>query len=225
MLTAEKKAWFDKIFSVYSRNLIKRRFYALRVENLDSLKQRDKQISLVFCANHSSWWDGLIAYQLWRTCEIDGFVMMEEKQLKDLQLFRKLGAFSVVRENPREAVKSINYAVDLLKSRENRAVCIFPQGEIKPNDARPLKFFNGLSRIVEKLGNCNFLPIAMRYEFLNEFKPEIFIKIGQIQRFQESEKFASKELTVKFEIELTGLLDALKNDVAAGNIANYEKLF
>lgn len=225
MLTAKKKVWFDKIFSVYNRNLIKRRFHALRVENLDFLKQRDKRIPLVFCANHSSWWDGLIAYQLWRTCEIDGFVMMEEKQLKDLQLFRKLGAFSVVRESPREAVKSINYATDLLKNRENRAVWIFPQGEIKPNDARPLGFFNGISRIVEKLGNCNFLPVAMRYEFLNEFKPEIYVKIGQMQRFHKNEKFDSKDLTGKFETQLTDLLDALKNDIAAGNTESYKKLF
>lgn len=224
MLTAQKKRWFDAVFSVYNRNLIKRRFHAFKAQNLDILKQRDANVPLVIYVNHSSWWDGLIAYQLWRSCEIDGFVMMEEKQLRDLQLFRKLGAFSVVRENPREAVKSINYAARLLKESANRVVWIFPQGEIKPNDARPLKFYHGISRIIEKLENCSVLPIALRYEFLDDFKPEIFVKVGEIQGFSAKEKFISKEATINLEAKLTNLLDNLRNDIAAENTGSYENI-
>lgn len=224
MLTAEKKVWFDKIFSVYNRNLIKRRFHSFNVENINSLFQRDREIPLIIYANHSSWWDGLILYEIWRTAKIDGFVMMEEKQLEDLQLFRKLGAFSVVRENPREAVKSINYAVDLLKNKANRAVLIFPQGEIKPNDARPLGFYNGIARIVEKTTNCNVLPVALKYEFLNEFKPEIYVKIGEIQKNSKNETQNSRELSKDYEIKLTSLLDDLKSDIATRATGNYKKL-
>lgn len=224
MLTAEKRKWFDTVFFAYNRNLIKRRFHALRVGNFEVLKRRHAQIPLVIYANHSSWWDGLIAYHIWRKCRLDGFVMMEEKQLKNLQLFRKLGAFSVIRENPREAVKSINYAANLLQEKENRSVLIFPQGEIKPNDARPLKFFNGLARIVEKVGACEVIPLAMRYEFLNEFKPEIFVKIGEIRRFEGFQTKTSKDLTKDFENTLTNLLDGLKKEIAAENTAGYEKI-
>lgn len=123
MLTAQKKHWFDVIFSVYNRNLIKRRFHSLSVENLNNLKHGDSNIPLVIYLNHSSWWDGLILYQIGKTVSLDQYVMMEEKQLKNLQLFRKLGAFSVVRENPREAVKSINYAVNLLNEKAGRVLC------------------------------------------------------------------------------------------------------
>ena len=224
MLTAEKKVWFDKLFSIYNRNLVKRRFHALRVENFEVLNQRDRKKPLLIYANHSSWWDGLIIYELLQKAKIDGFVIMEEKQLQNLQFFRKIGAFSVIRENPREAVKSINYAVELLNDKENRALLIFPQGEIKPNDRRPLEFYNGISRIAGKLENCHILPVALRYEFLGEFKPEVFVKIGDLQEFKENGKVESKGLTKKFEIQLTNLLDNLRNEIAEENAANYKKL-
>lgn len=224
MLTAQKKRWFDRVFSVYNRNLIKRRFHSLRVENLNNLKQKDKSVPLVIYLNHSSWWDGLILYQLGKITSLDQFVMMEEKQLKNLQLFRKLGAFSVVRESPRDAVKSINYAVELLKEKTDRVLWIFPQGEIKPNDLRPLDFFHGISRIIQKLENCRILPVAFRYEFLNEFKPEIFVKVGEVQEFQALKDFDSKETTKNLEIKLTKLLDDLRNDIAAQNTESYENI-
>lgn len=211
------------MFSIYSRNLIKRRFAAVKVENPEFLKNRDRRIPLILYANHSSWWDGLIAFHLCQTCGIDGFVMMEERQLKDLQLFRKLGAFSVIRENPREAVKSINYAVELLKVESNRAVLIFPQGTILPNDARPLQFFAGLSRIVEKLEIVQTFPIALRYEFLQEFKPEIFVKIGKPEIFSGG-KSDSKELTNHFSNCLTYVLDELKDEIISNKLSNYNDL-
>lgn len=150
--------------------------------------------------------------------------MMEEKQLKNLQLFRKLGAFSVVRENPREAVKSINYAVNLLNEKAGRVLWIFPQGTIKPNAARPLAFYHGISRIIEKLGDCRVLPVALKYEFRNEFKPEIFVKIGQAQEFRANVPFLTKEITGKLEKTLTALLDDLGNDLAAERTAHYENI-
>lgn len=221
MLTAQKKRWFDAVFSVYNRNLIKRRFHTLKVENLENLKHREINVPLVIYGNHSSWWDGLIVYQLGKECAFDHYVMMEERQLKNLQLFRKLGAFSVVRENPREALKSINYAVDLLRENATRTLWIFPQGEIKPNDARPLGFFRGLAKIVEKLEICDVVPLALRYEFLNKFKPEIYAKIGEVRKYRSGEKIFSKQLTGKMEIELTELLDDLKNEIAAGKTGSY----
>lgn len=224
MLTAQKKRWFDAIFSIYNRNLIKRRFASLKVENLINLKQRNNNIPLVIYANHSSWWDGLVAYQLGKECFLDDYVMMEEKQLANLRLFRKLGAFSVVRENPREAVKSINYAVELLKEKPSRALWIFPQGAIKPSDLRPLDFYHGISRIIGKLENCCVLPVALRYEFLNEFKPEIFAKIGDTQEFRANEGFVTKETTKNLEMKLVELIDELRNDIAAEKTESYENI-
>jgi 1-acyl-sn-glycerol-3-phosphate acyltransferase len=211
MLKANKSSLFEKLFAVYNRNLFRRRFESLRVDGIENLQNRNKKLPLVLYANHSSWWDGLTAFEIGRAAALDHYLMMEEKQLRQLFLFRRLGAFSVVRENPREAVQSISYAVDLLKEKPNRALWIFPQGEILPNDCRPLRFYNGLARIVEKTGECLAASVAMRYEFQGEFKPAAVVKVGRAQSFAGVKN--AKQLTENLSLQLTETLDELKTNI------------
>lgn len=213
---------FETLFAVYNRNLFRRRFESLRVGGIENLKNRNPDLPLVLYVNHSSWWDGLTAFEIGRAAALDHFLMMEERQLRQLFLFRRLGAFSVVRENPREAVQSIHYAVDLLKEKPTRAIWIFPQGEILPNDVRPLKFHNGLARIVEKTGKCAVAPVAMRYEFQGEFKPAAFAKIGQSEVVANVEN--AKQLMAQFLIRLTETLDELKIDILNEKLDIYKDL-
>lgn len=225
MLEARKSVWCERIFAVYNSNLIKRRFNSLQVSGLDFLTARDKNLPLIIYANHSSWWDGLVAFQISREIKLDSFLMMEEKQLRKLRFFRKLGAFSVIREKPREAAKSIHYAADILQEKSNRAVWIFPQGEILPNDIRPLRFYNGLTKIIEKVGICHTVPVAMRSEFLGEFKPDIFVKIGEPDIHNDDKDFFSKKMTALFEKKLTETLNALRTQILTKKTDDYQKIF
>lgn len=224
MLEANKKRWFEKLFYLYNLNLLRRRFNSFQVSDFEHLLNREKhQPTIIYC-NHSSWWDGLAVFHLSQKAKLDFFVMMEEKQLKDLQLFRKLGAFSVVRENPREGLKSINYAVKLLRENPDRTLCLFPQGEILPNDARPIEFFNGLSRIIEEINDCHIFSIAMRYEFLGDFKPDIFLKIENVNMSDNSKNLNSKELTKKLADKITINLNELNNDILESNFKKYQNI-
>lgn len=224
MLKAQKSLWFENFFAVYNRNLFKRRFHSLNVSGLDILQKRDKKIPLIIYVNHSSWWDGLVAFEISRMANLDSFVMMEEKQLKKLFLFRRLGAFSVMRENPRSAVESINYAANILAENTNRTLWVFPQGEILPNDLRPLKFYNGTARIIEKVSQCNVVPIALRYEFLSEYKPEVFVQIGNIDLFYGNENFKCKKITYNLEGKLTETINQLKYDIQNRTFTEFEKI-
>jgi chlorobactene lauroyltransferase len=224
MLKAKKSVWFEEIFALYNRNLFKRRFHSLQISNLEVLKERREQAPLIIYANHSSWWDGLVAFEVSRAAALDAYIMMEEKQLKKLFPFRLLGAFSVVRENPRQALQSIKYAAELLKN-SSRVLWVFPQGRILPNDARPITFYNGVSRIIEKLGACSAVSLAMQYEFRGEFKPEIFVKIGDAEFFKTSGNLDSKKLTNRLEDNLTQIADELKSDALNNNFAAYSKIF
>lgn len=224
MLTAKKSNWFEKVFAVYNRNLFRRRFHSLKISGLDLLLEREKGIPTVIYANHTSWWDGLTAFEISRAAKLDAFVMMEGKQLKKLFPFRYLGAFSVVRENPREAVKSIKYASNLLNENPDRSLWVFPQGAIFPNDKRPLNFYNGISRIIENLESCLVVPIGFRYEFTGEFKPEIFVKIGAPKEIKTDKNFDSNALTKSLEKTLTQILDELKDDVLISKFADYKNI-
>jgi 1-acyl-sn-glycerol-3-phosphate acyltransferase len=150
--------------------------------------------------------------------------MMEEKQLKDLFLFRKLGAFSVVREKPREAMQSIRYASEILNDDRSSTLWIFPQGEILPNDLRPLKFYNGLSKIIKNVKNCETTSLSIRYEFLGEFKPEIFVKIEKPSITSTSETSNSTHLSEILAQRLTVNLDSLNVDVVNQNLDAYKSI-
>ncbi len=225
MLEANKSVVFEKVFSLYNRNLLKRHFHSFRVSGLDFLFNKNIDLPLIIYCNHSSWWDGLIAFQISHETNLNSFVMMEEKQLKSLFLFRKLGAFSVVRENSREALQSIKYAANLLRENSNSTLWIFPQGEILPNDLRPLRLYNGLSKIIEKVEKCFVISLSMRYEFLGEFKPQIFVKIGKPETISVAQAFNAKTLTENLAERLTENLDELKNDVINQNLTAYKSIF
>ena len=223
MLKANKSRWFEKAFVVYNRNLLRRRFNSLMIDGLDHLTE-NKNAPVVICANHSSWWDGLVAFQISHHTKSDSFIMMEEKQLKNLPLFRKLGAFSVVREKPREASKSINYAAGLLREKSNKTLWIFPQGEIMPNDLRPLKFYNGLSRIIQKAENSKVINLAMRYEFLGNFRPEIFVRITKTTLNGSIQQTDHNTISKMLADQVTDNLDRLKIDIINNKTDEYRNI-
>lgn len=223
MLAAKKSKWIEEIFAVYNRNLIKRHFHSFQISGLDYLINKDASLPLLIYANHSSWWDGLLAFEISRAARLDSYLMMDEANLRRFFLFRRLGAFSVPK-NPRQAIESINYAAALLAADPQRTLWIFPQGEIVPNDLRPLRFFNGAARIVEKVGRCLVVPLVFRLEFVGEFKPEIFVKIGEPNSIETNGKFDSKYLTDSFSKRTIEILNELKNDVINKITENYQKI-
>lgn len=223
MITARKSAWFERAFALYNRNLIARRFKGLRVAGLEHLHGRPHDAPLLLYANHSSWWDGLIAFETGRACGLDQYLMMEERQLHEYSLFRKLGAFSVVRENAREAAQSIEYASNLLRNTP-RTLWIFPQGVTLPNDTRPLKLYTGAAHIIARAGGAYVAPVALRYEFLEDFRPEALVRIGAVEEIESAANLDAKHLTRVFAENLTRTLDRVRDDVLCGKFAEYEEL-
>ena len=225
MITARKARWFERVFASYNRNLLARRFQGLRVCGLEHLKaQASASVPLVLYANHSSWWDGLVTFQAGYRARLDQFFMMEEKQLREYPLFRRLGCFSIVRDDARAALHSIKYATDLLNDT-NRTLWIFPQGELAANDLRPLKLFSGTARIINRCGRVvRAAPVAMRFDFLDDFRPEAFLKVGTPDIIEASNQSNAKQLTGHLEHRLTAELDALRDDVMHKNFAGYDEI-
>jgi 1-acyl-sn-glycerol-3-phosphate acyltransferase len=183
--------------------------------------------------NHSAWWDVHVPMTLnEKFWHLDGYLMMEDTQLARYQFFRYAGAFSVNRHDPRAAMESLNYAVQLLTEAPRRALLIFPQGEIRANDHRPLNFFTGAAHIVKgvvrKTGACALYPMALRYEFIGEQRPEAFISVGApiIVRCDVNgqTRIDAKALTAQMEDALTRELDQLRADIAAYHLESFELL-
>lgn len=221
MIRANKIRIFETLFNLYNTRLLKKFFYKIHLENSSSFNNRNTNLPTIIFANHSNWWDGLIAFFLSHNIwNIDAYVMMEIEQLSKHKFFSRLGAFSVDKTSASAAYKSIEYSLDLLKDK-SKVLWIFPQGEMLPNDLRPLNFYSGLSKIVEKTGEVNLFYLSFRYEFLMEQRPEIFIKL---KSFEIKNNWNAKELTNVLSDELTKNLDILKSDVLNSNTSSYKTI-
>ena len=220
MIAAKKNSVIGSLFAFYHKRLLKKHFYRIHLNGRDNLSALGLDTPVILAANHSNWWDGFIAYYLTnRLMKCDDFLMMDIEQMKKYSFFRYIGVFSVDRKNPAEAMRTINYAADIIKNT-NRCLWIFPQGEMTPQDKRPLVFYSGISKIAERAGKVKIIPAAFRYEFLMEQRPEVFISIGKPVEFTAG----NKNFTSELEKLMTAQLDELKSDVTNGT-GNFEIVF
>ncbi|MFN4293207.1 MAG: lysophospholipid acyltransferase family protein [Thermoflexales bacterium] len=237
MLTARKNPLLNRlIYAFLIKAPLKSAFHRVYLRQAAPPPGPDSPPLIMF-GNHSAWWDAHLAMALneecWRT---DGYVIVEDIQLSRYGFFRWCGAFSVNRRDPRSAVESLNYAVSLLTAASRRgaaprALLIFPQGEIRANDVRPLTFYQGAGRIASKtaqqVGACALYPIALRYEFIGEQKPDAFISVAQpfvVRKEDGADALDPRRITARMERALTEELDRLRDDVVAYRLASFTPL-
>ncbi len=222
MIPAKKNKLIGSIFAVYHNRLLKKHFYAIHASGMQNLEYCDNSKPVILYANHSNWWDGFIAYYL-TNCVMkkDDYLMMDIEQMKKYSFFKYIGVFSVDRNIAAEAVRSINYAAELL-SNTDKYLWIFPQGEMTPQDKRPLKFFSGITKLAEKTGSVNIVPVCFRYEFMMEQRPEVFISIGKPILYNGK---SNNGLTENLRSSLESQLDTLRDDVTGGVLKNFKIIF
>lgn len=192
-----------------------------------SSAMQEETLPMLICANHSSWWDGYVIALLDRLLGTDGYLMIEEKQLRRYFFFAWIGCFSVNRQNTRSALQSLKYAAALLKGRaaQRRMVSLFPQGEIFPNDYRPLVFYNGAAYLAKMVNPILCYPLAIRIEYLAEQRPALFISLGEpvlVSTEEATQAHFLKNCTQRLEVSLTTELDQLRADVLAGDYAGFQ---
>jgi 1-acyl-sn-glycerol-3-phosphate acyltransferase len=209
MLKATKSAWFESIFRLYNRNLLRRRFASLRIRNLQALSAQE--LPTIVIANHTSWWDGLVCFEILKRARADAYVLMEEKNLRKYPLFRRLGAIPIDRDNPRRALETLTETANFLREDPGKSLLVFPQGKIESTHARPIEFESGVVKLIERTLPCRVVPLALSYEFRDEFKPEIFANAGEIFFAAESAPRASApDLSVILEQSLDAQIERIK---------------
>lgn len=180
---------------------------------------------LIAYLNHPSWWDGYMAFILSRVVLRDrfaGYLMMDERELRRYRLFAWCGCFSVDRADTRSAARSVAYIGRLLRERRDRSLWIFPQGEITPNDRRPLTTYSGLAHIARRAGGATLWPVALRYEFRGEQRPEAFLRVGPLHYAPPA--VDTRALAGEAARRLTAAVDALRGDVTQGQLEGYRAL-
>ena len=141
--------------------------------------QLTQTLPTIYCPNHSNWFDGYLCMVLARSVfHHEPYLMMEEKNLARYRFFTWAGCFGVDRDDARAAIASLDYAADILRDHPERGMYVFPQGTMVPNERRPLRMYSGVARLAQRVGRVRVVPMAFRYEYLQEQRPDVFITIG-----------------------------------------------
>jgi hypothetical protein len=177
------------IFDIYLQRLFKKNFYSFYLIN--EIPKLDLDKPIILAPNHSTWWDGFLAYYLNEIYFKKRFyIMILEESLSRYKFFQKLGGFSINQNSPKAIIKSLDYTINILKNDRNSLFTIFPQGILMPYFIEDYQLAKGLEKIVEKVGNkVNLIFATFNIFYLKEEKPEVFFNFKRV------------DLSEKFEIE------------------------
>jgi chlorobactene lauroyltransferase len=229
MLKVRRSAIYTSFFSSYSQRQFQKHFTAVRTLGLEPLEKMELTTPIIFYINHAYWWDGFWSQLLTeRYFKQNLYIIIEYKQLVLYPFFTRLGAFSIVRENPREAIESIHYAVEKLAEHSDKqnALWVFPQGAIEPIDKRPLKFYSGAAKIakqlLDKVPQIYLCSVATRIEYQNEQKPELFISFKKLELLTSQTFTDVKTLTSEMQSQTEIHLDELKSLIMEKDLSKFE---
>jgi len=161
-----------------------------------------------------------MAHWLNVTVPWDGYGMTEWENMRKFGFFKRIGAFSVDRTRPAAIRASLDYTIDLLQ-RPRSAVWFFPQGRILCNDLRPIRFEPGLRALLKRAGRLRILPIALRYDYWQEERPEAFVRLGRPTWVDRAE---AANVLPRFEAILNNELEHLKTDALSQDPSRFDPI-
>ncbi len=207
-ITAYKHGWPRLAVDALIQHKLRGGFHQIYAQGLDPLRASldAEPGGTLFLANHSCWWDLFLVHFLNEAIPVDGYGMMEHFNMVRFGFFRRIGAFSVDRTDPASVRASLEYAAGLLQAPRS-GVWVFPQGKIETNDARPLTFQPGIRALVRRSGRVRVVPVAFRYDFWQDERPEALVRFGAPASVDRADLPA---LIPTFESRLTTELDTLR---------------
>ncbi|MBC8053957.1 MAG: lysophospholipid acyltransferase family protein [Sphingobacteriaceae bacterium] len=158
-----------EFFTWYIKTIIRKDFTSFNFNDIEI----DNSRSVLLLANHFSWWDGFLMFQLNRLLIKKKFhVMVTEENYRNVSFLKYLGAFPV-RKNTKDVIKSLEHAGELLNEPGN-LVLIFPQGQLYSVHVTEIVFEKGLMRLIN-FSNKNFqyLFAASFVDYFEKRKPTI----------------------------------------------------
>ena len=221
MIPARRSALVLRFFDRYVPRYLCRRFHRVHLWSHGESVEARRRGPTIFAMSHSSWWDVLVGYYLARrVIGVESYAPMDEAQLARYRILTRLGVYSVNRRSSGGAREFLRYTSGLLDAK--RAVWITPQGEIAPHWRRPVRFQEGIGHLVQRVPGLAVVPVAIAYEFLDEPRPEIFVKLGPPRRGESNGD--RSEIVRQLEADLERELDAVRDALEARDLSRFTVL-
>jgi chlorobactene lauroyltransferase len=210
-------------FARYARTQFARHFATVRWSSLTEPGRWDRSLPTLFIANHTNWWDGILAFVLSRELGMTFHILMDAAELARYPAFRWIGALPIRRDGLRAAWDDLTAAQSTL--RPATGLWIFPQGRRRPQNERPSQLARGAAHLaLQHRGPVRIVPVAFRYPFVSEQRPEVFALLGQPRLREPRAAGGRRELTATIEHDLLATLDALDNRLAEEAHAGFRVL-
>ena len=181
MIAARKSALFNFGLRRLLWRTLRRRFHNIYLAGREHLDELAPGHPVVGCVNHSNWWDGFVLYVLsHRLLPHEIYLAMEEKNLRQYRFFTWMGVFGLDLTSPRRVLSGMRYAIRLLRQKAAHGrppmIWMFVQGRLLPAGT-PIEVKPG-ALLLARQTVAQLLPLTLRYEWLRESRPSIFIDIG-----------------------------------------------
>jgi hypothetical protein len=197
-----------RAFDRYFRSQLAKHFATTRLASTSDADCWDRSVPTLFIANHTSWWDGLLAFVVGRELGLRVHILMDAANLERYGAFRLAGALPIRRSSPRAAYEDLAAARDCL--RANAGLWIFPQGARRPQAERPARLERGAAALaLGHDGHVRVCPVAFRYVHLGEQLPEAFAWLGQSRLVGPGEYASRRQMAPVLERDLLAAIDAL----------------
>lgn len=199
-----------RFFDRYVPRYLRGRFHRVHLWGRPEALEVPRDRPLLFVLSHASWWDVLVAYYLARlVVRVESYAPMDEAQLSRYRILARLGVYSVDRASRPGLRAFLEYTGGLL--RPGRAVWITPQGEITSAWRRPVRFQPGVGHLARRVPELAAVPVAIVYEFLEEPRPEIFVRLGppRVLSPGDGPRDTPAAITERLERDLERELDAV----------------
>lgn len=160
----------------HARKLILQGLDGLRVSGLAEAQAELGRRPLIFAANHSAWWDGVLMVALNERLGADSRVLMDAERMKAFPWFQAFGAMPLDRTATGKSHADLAAAASHLQG-PGRCLWIFPQGKHRSPNLRPLGLRRGV-QVVSEATEAAVIPVSIRYEFQELAVPGAYVHFG-----------------------------------------------
>jgi hypothetical protein len=194
-----------RAFDRYVRSHLAKHFATTRLASVTDAGRWDLSIPTLLLANHTSWWDGLLAFVVGRDLGLRVHILMEAANLERYRAFRLAGALPLRRGSLRGAYHDLHAAGAFLIP--GAGLWLFPQGARRPQGERP-RLERGAAELAIAHAPLRVCCAAFRYLYLGEQLPEAFGLLGQPRLIEPGQYSRRREIAPVLEEDLLAALDA-----------------
>lgn len=213
--------WFFRGFRKYARRFVGRNFHALRVDREGPLTVPPGPA--IIAMNHASWWDPMTALVMTESFGPGRahYAPIDVLGLKQYPILERLGFFGVDLETPRGGIAFMRRASAIL-ARAESMLWITPQGRfVDPRD-RPVRFMEGLGRLLHRSPRVFVAPMAIEYPFWNDRRPEALVRFGPWIAVEDGASQPADAWTRRIETALEECQDRLAESSRSRNSERFE---